>query len=88
MALLVVENVKGHNVFVAYSVAGGGPVWTVWGILEVSAPYTTLHMKVDPFGTASRILAVPGGASGEDIWFQALDFGSQSLTNGLALTVQ
>ena len=89
MASIQVANATGLKVFAAYSLVGGGPTSTPWGTASLSPPWTTLStMTANGNGVASSSVFVPTGATGVDVWIQAFDWRSQTLTNGLALTVQ
>ncbi len=76
------------TVFLAYSLAGGGPTVTPFGVSDLSAPINILTSSAaDVGGDAAFILPVPGGASGVTVWFQALDEAAGEFTNGLMETV-
>jgi hypothetical protein len=45
-------------------------------------------MPTDMSGSASINQPVPAHVSGKDIWFHGLDFGSATLLNALAMTIQ
>jgi len=76
------------TVFLAYSLAGGGPTVTPFGVADLSAPIKVLTSSTaDVGGDAAFILPVPGGASGVTVWFQALDDASGDFSNGLMETV-
>lgn len=75
-------------VLLAYSLAGGGPTVTPFGVADLSAPIHILTSSAaDVGGDAAFVLPVPGGASGVTVWFQALDDASGVFTNGLMETV-
>jgi len=76
------------TVFLAYSLAGGGPTVTPFGVADLSAPINVLSSTTaDVGGDAAFILPVPSGASGVTVWFQALDESTGVFTNGLMETV-
>jgi hypothetical protein len=76
------------TVFLAYSLAGGGPTITPFGVADLSAPIKVLTSSTaDVGGDAAFVLPVPGGASGVTVWFQALDETAGVFTNGLMETV-
>lgn len=76
------------DVFLALSRTGAGPTTTPFGDVDLSQPITVLPSVVaDAAGDASISLNVPGGASGAQVWFQALDLAAGVFTNGLAETV-
>lgn len=75
-------------IFLAYSLAGGGPTATPFGPADLSAPIKVASSTTaDVNGDALFSLPVPGGASGATIWFQALDQSAGVFTNGLMETV-
>jgi len=79
----------GGAVFVAYSLAGGGPISTPYGNANVSSPYKLIRLVADASGNASVTNNVPPGASGLNIWFHGADVGTAQLfVNSLALTVR
>ena len=74
---------------VAYSLKGGGSISTPWGTAMVTPPLNLLRpLRLDVNGSATKFGTIRNGTSGTAVWFQALDLGSKSLSNGLALTVQ
>lgn len=69
---------------IAYSVAGGGPTSTPFGIVDLSAPINVLTvLTADLSGDAVFNFAIPAGAAGGQIWLQALDLTAGRLSNGL-----
>ena len=85
----VTGSTAGGKVFVAYSLAGGGPFSSSHGTLLLSPPVEVLNYQIaDPLGFAAWNEPVPPGASGVNVWLQAWDKGSLTLSNGLAMTVQ
>jgi len=73
----------------AYSLAGGGPISTVYGTAYLTPPFTFLSDAFcDPAGEGVLFVGIPSGASGVSVWFQSLDVGTSTLTNGVAAVVQ
>jgi len=76
------------TVFLAYSLAGGGPTSTAFGTASLSAPIKTIgSASADVSGDALFTMTVPSGGSGVTVWFQALDLTAGALSNGLMETV-
>lgn len=81
------------QVGVAYSLTGAGPTnlgTGVCGVLSVSlsAPITTLVIgNADGNGDFGFSGLVPPSASGTNIWFQALDVATCTLSNGVATVI-
>ncbi len=74
------------TVQIALSLTGNGPLTTPFGVAELSPPITPLPaMLADTLGDASMSVTVPAGTT---VWFQALDFGSATFSNGLQEVVQ
>lgn len=77
-----------QKAYFACSFTGPGPTTTPWGLVSLSNPIINLPAVVsDPVGTANLPLAVPAGATGIQIWIQALDLRSGTLSNPLAEVV-
>ncbi|PCJ53850.1 MAG: hypothetical protein COA70_06690 [Planctomycetota bacterium] len=75
----------GGAVILGYSLAGAGPTATPYGLVDMSAPITTLAtLTADGSGNASFSPTVPGGAAGATLYTQGVDLGSGTLTNSLA----
>ncbi|MBC8329004.1 MAG: hypothetical protein H8E31_09685 [Planctomycetes bacterium] len=77
---------------VGYSLAGAGPTTINAG--SCGSLTVSLSLPIKVLGTYSAVgttmttsSGVPAGASGVPVWMQALDFGSCTLSNSLALTV-
>jgi len=87
-ATMSVSNATANGlVFVAFSLAGGGPISTPFGDGYVSPPYNVIRLNADSAGAASQDKNVPGGASGVQVWFHGADAGSATMLNALALTI-
>ena len=78
----------GDLIYLAYSLAGGGPTPSPYGDLALTPPYVTLApVTADSSGVAQFPSSVPPGTSGITVWFQALDFTSGDLSNGVSQTI-
>jgi hypothetical protein len=76
------------KVYVAYSLTGGGPTWSPFGTLALSAPYYVFRpTKANSSGVAQIDKSIPKGAAGINVWMQAYDVKRKLLSNGLALTI-
>ncbi|MGB0952633.1 MAG: hypothetical protein ACPG31_05375 [Planctomycetota bacterium] len=76
-------------VILGYSLAGGGPTNTIYGIADMTAPIQQFPgVTADVLGTATFLQAVPSSAAGVSVWLQALDLSAGVLTNSLAEVVQ
>jgi len=72
-------------VWSAYSLRGPGPISTRAGDLLLSLPVRSLPNAQASFdGVAELPLPIPANASGQAIWFHALDVHSLQLSNGWA----
>lgn len=82
------------RVGVAYSLNGPGPSSINTGVcgvmsVDLSLPVRTLILGAnDGNGDFGYSATVPAGAAGVRIWFQALDFSSCTLSNGVATSIQ
>lgn len=64
----------GTTVLVAYSLAGGGPTNTPFGVMDLTLPIRQLAPEsVDTNGETSASAFIPGGAAGLTVWVQALN---------------
>ena len=73
---------------VGYSLTGGGPTTTPFGVADLSPPIRRLPALVaDPSGAIQFSAPVPPGLSGTPIWFQAYDVQAAAISNGLAEVV-
>ena len=78
----------GGQAYLAYSLTGGGPTNTTWGVAELSNPIQLLAtMTVNSAGDAAYFTTVPSRATGVTVWFQALDLGGGLFSNGVQTTV-
>lgn len=77
-----------ETVYVAYSLSGPGPTTTPYGDADLSPPITLIPVVTNWVGSGQRYLSIPANASGVQVWFQAADEGSGTLSNSLALTVE
>jgi len=77
------------SVIPAYSLAGGGPFTSPWGLASLTPPIKRLPaLSVAADGTSGAVFQVPPGTSGVKVWMQALDIGGQVLSNPIARTIQ
>ncbi|MGB0952645.1 MAG: CotH kinase family protein [Planctomycetota bacterium] len=74
--------------YIAWSIRGSGPTQTPWGVFSLSQPITAFPaLSTTSAGTASLSLAVPSGSFGMQLWLQALDLSTGSISNGVTRTV-
>ena len=86
--LTVTNATAGGGVLLGYSLTGAGPTNTPFGMVDMSAPITTLPtLTADAAGVASLTTGVPGRASGFTVYTQGADLSSGTLTNSLAEVV-
>lgn len=83
---------SGGNVGLAYSLTGGGPTTVNTGscslqTVDLSLPLSVIGIFPAIGTTMTHNQPIPPSASGLSVWFQGLDFGSCTLTNGVAMTV-
>ena len=75
------------DVTIGYTLAGAGPINTVYGVVDMTPPISSLAtLLVASNGTASLTATVPANASGVTLYTQALNNGV--LSNSLAETIQ
>ena len=92
-ATFTVTNTTNNGlVGIAFSLVGGGPTSVNAGscgflTVDMSLPFTVLGTFTAVGTTVTVNQPIPGSASGVSVWFQALDFGSCALSNGVAATV-
>jgi hypothetical protein len=68
------RGVTGTTVLVAYSLAGGGPTNTPFGVMDLTLPIRQLAPEsVDVNGETSASAFIPGRAAGMTVWVQALN---------------
>jgi hypothetical protein len=73
---------------IGYSLTGGGPTTTPYGVAELSPPILRLPPLVaDPAGTIHFAAPVPPAAGGRPVWFQAYDALGAALSNGVAAVI-
>jgi len=78
----------GGNVLVGYSTTGAGPTNTAFGMVAMSAPIHKLTgMTANAVGVATYQATVPASASGKTLYTQAVDIGSATLSNPLAIAI-
>jgi hypothetical protein len=70
------------TVIIGYSIHGGGPIDTPWGVGYLTPPVVQLPWQTaDEFGNVSLSATCPN-FPGLHIWVQALDFQAGALSNG------
>ncbi len=68
---------------VAYSLTGGGPTSSRWGDVWMTPPFVELPtLTADFFGEAKTEIAIPPATQGVEVWMQALDLRSETLSSG------
>jgi len=78
----------GGQVYLGYSLTGGGPLLTSFGTAALSMPVTLLPDHVaNASGQTTFGISVPPGAAGRTVWFQALDVARSSFSNGEQTTI-
>lgn len=77
-----------HTVFLVWSLAGGGPINTPYGLGYVSVPYLQRPFNTDANGLGTFSNLIPSYLSGTPIWFHGVDLGSDRMLNPLAMTIQ
>jgi hypothetical protein len=87
-ASLKLRNATPGSVIFGWSLAGGGPISSPWGTASLSMPVRDASAQADASGYASISNAIPSSLSGLSVWFQAVDLGTGTLSNGLAQIVQ
>lgn len=83
---------SGGSVGLAYSLNGGGPTTVNTGAcgmqtVELTLPFGVLGIFSAIGTTMTHNQPIPGSATGLTVWFQGLDFGSCTMTNGVSMTV-
>ncbi len=76
------------RVVLAWSLVGGGPINTPFGLGYLSPPFTQMNLNTSASGTATMSARVPAALSNTPIWLHGADLGSSTLVNNLALTIQ
>jgi hypothetical protein len=84
-AIMSVEDCTANGqVHLLYSVAGGGPTTTVYGVAELDLPIKIItSLTASGTGYASWYVLVPAGAAGAQVWLQAYDHGLAMFSNGV-----
>jgi len=89
VSLTVGNAVPNGQVTVAYSLAGSGPITTVYGLVFLSPPISMLPLAgTDPSGVATIPVTVPTGYTGTVVSFQALDRLGVALSNFVQTAIQ
>jgi hypothetical protein len=75
-------------VMLGLSLAGGGPVPSPFGNILLTPPNVALLLLIaDPTGRAVQNFSIPGGLTGLNVWFHALELIGPTLTNGAHVVV-
>lgn len=75
----------GGDVAIGFSFAGGGPVSSPYGLVDLSRPIRSFPPQTaDGGGLAVVSALVPMGFGGHSVWIQAVDLSSGALSNSLA----
>jgi hypothetical protein len=84
-AILSVEDCTANGqVNLLYSIAGGGPTTTIYGVADLDLPITVIaSLTASGTGDASWYGTVPPSAAGLQIWLQAYDHGLAMFSNGV-----
>jgi hypothetical protein len=73
----------------AYSLAGGGPTQTSYGIVPLTPPFNMQPLAgSDANGNASWQQPLPASTVGLSVWLAAYDLSTQVFTNGVAIVIQ
>lgn len=92
-AVFTVTNAtSGGNVGLAYSLTGGGPTTVNTGgcgfqTVALNPPINVIGIFPAVGTTVTHNQPIPTSATGVTVWFQGLDFGSCTMTNGVSMTV-
>ena len=79
----------GGMVHFAYSLHGGGPTPSNYGILALTRPiYLAVSVAANASGYAYSPIYTPSGTAGVTLWVQALDEASGTLSNGVSTVIQ
>jgi hypothetical protein len=85
----VARATPGGLVMLGYSLAGGGPTMTPFGLADLSPPIRTLPpLNADAGGSANMSSSLPPTTAGLNIWLQAYDVTGAQFSNGLLEVVQ
>ncbi|HBF23424.1 MAG TPA: hypothetical protein DDW23_06365 [Planctomycetes bacterium] len=86
----VAEATPTGPVIFAYSLRGGGPVThPIYGTILLTPPFEQIGTAVlaDGLGYVGITIRIPAAAAGVPVWFQAVDYSTSLLTNGVAEVV-
>ena len=76
-------------VFIGYSLSGGGPTNSQFGVADLTQPISALpRLLASAAGTAYLTLPIGPSLIGQQVWFQAVNVASGVLSNGETRTVQ
>ncbi|MBT4466407.1 MAG: hypothetical protein HOD03_06965, partial [Planctomycetes bacterium] len=77
------------TVFIGYSLSGGGPANSPFGVAALTPPVAPLpSLHASAAGTAYLTLPISSSLSGRQVWLQAVDIVSGALSNGETRVVQ
>jgi len=84
-SIISVDNCTSNSsVYLVYSLAGGGPITTPYGLAYLSSPIKVMTlMTSSSTGFTNYGVTPPPFASGVSIWMQAYDVGSSTFSNGV-----
>jgi hypothetical protein len=84
-SIISVDNsTPNSSVYLAYSLAGGGPITTPYGLAYLSAPIKVMTLlTTSNTGFANYGVTPPPFASGVSIWLQAYDVASSTFSNSV-----
>ena len=83
----IVNCTPAGQVNLVWSLAGGGPLNTPFGIGYVSQPIHIMPFAADALGEVHVSQAVPPAGTGHSIWFHGVDLGSGVMLNPLATVI-
>ena len=82
--LIVSNNTANDLVFIAYSLAGGGPTNTAFGIADLTPPFFALPALIaNVNGDAGLAATPPPFLTGRQMWMQALNHTQIVFSNGI-----
>ena len=84
----VVNGTANGRILIAYSLTGGGPINSPYGRVLLTPPLESYALIANRQGIASETALIPASLSGFRIWFQALDYGTGKLSNGISTVIR
>lgn len=83
----IVDASPNATVMLGYSIAGGGPFSSPFGLALLTPPISVLAtLQADATGHIDLAVTVPAAALGLSVWFQALDVSASVFSNGALVT--